>query len=98
MWLWPNTPKTVVRIGGTSGDDVEVLTPVDERRDSTPHFIRRFADAYRLQIEHFVDCLQHHKPPLVGGADALAAIQIAQAANASLQTGRTVTTGGHICV
>jgi inositol 2-dehydrogenase len=83
----------VVRVGGTSADDLSLITTTERpgERDATPHFIGRFADAYRLQIEHFVDCVRHQKPPLAGAADALAAMQIAHAANASLETGRAVT-------
>jgi inositol 2-dehydrogenase len=81
-----------VRVGSDSGTDgVEVLTSQREEPDERPHFVRRFGDAYRAQIEHFVACVQHQRQPLVGGADALAAIQIAHAATVSAQTGRPVT-------
>jgi predicted dehydrogenase len=76
-----------VRIGGASTDDVQVLTPQAAGHDETPHFVRRFGAAYRAEIEHFVDCVQHERTPQVGGADALAAIQIAQAATRSARTG-----------
>jgi inositol 2-dehydrogenase len=79
-----------VRIGGTSADDVQILTPLAPTHDETPHFIRRFGAAYTAQIEHFVDCVQHQRTPRVGGADALAAITIAQAATRSAQTHRPV--------
>jgi predicted dehydrogenase len=58
--------------------------------DPTPHFVRRFAAAYRAQIEDFVDCIQHDREPSVGGADALAAFEIAHAATLSWQQQRPV--------
>jgi predicted dehydrogenase len=80
-----------VRVGDHSASDgVEVLTSVTDL-DESPHFVRRFADAYRAQIEHFVDCAERQRQPLVSGADALAAMEIAHAASLSVQTGRPVT-------
>ncbi|HEX8967097.1 MAG TPA: Gfo/Idh/MocA family oxidoreductase, partial [Chloroflexota bacterium] len=75
-----------------SAADVEVRTPVTEAPDAddTPHFVRRFGVAYRAQIEHFVDCVQRQRAPLVGGADALAAIEIAHAATVSVRRGTPV--------
>jgi len=78
-----------LRVGGAvsaSGDDVELLGPQTVDTDQAPHFIRRFGRAYRAQILHFVECIKHQRPPDVGGPDALAAIQIAEAATLSLRT------------
>jgi inositol 2-dehydrogenase len=80
-----------VRIGGSAPDEVQVLTAQPEPQDNVPHFVRRFGAAYKAQIEDFVDCVLHQRTPRVGGADALAAIQIAQAATRSVQTGAPVT-------
>jgi scyllo-inositol 2-dehydrogenase (NAD+) len=55
-----------------------------------PHFVRRFAVAYRAQIEHFVECWHEHRAPSVGGADALAAFEIARAATEAWQTGWSI--------
>ena len=85
-----------LRVGGasTSGDEVELLVPQAPNGDQTPHFIRRFGQAYRAQIVHFVECVQHQRPPRVDGADALAAIQIAEAAMRSLRTRQPVSLAG----
>jgi predicted dehydrogenase len=58
--------------------------------DETPHFVRRFALAYRAQIEDFVDALQQQRTPSIGGAEALAAFEIAHAATLSWQQQRPV--------
>ena len=69
---------------------VQLLAPAAASTDATPFFVRRFAAAYTAEIEYFVDCLEQGQPPSVGGQDALAAIEIAQAATRSWQTGRPV--------
>ena len=70
--------------------DIQLLTPAGDKQDDTPHFVRRFGAAYRTQIEHFIECVQLRRQPSVGGADALAAFEIALAATRSWQTGRPV--------
>jgi scyllo-inositol 2-dehydrogenase (NAD+) len=82
-----------VIVGGISQpavNGVQVLTPAAPQPDQTPFFVRRFAAAYTAQIDYFVDCLEHGRPPAVGGKDALAAFEIAHAATLSWQTGRPV--------
>ncbi len=72
-------------------DGVQLLAPAAvPAEDETPFFVRRFAAAYTAEIEHFVACLDKGQPPCVGGADALAAIEIAQAATLSWQSGRPI--------
>jgi len=71
-------------------EGVQLLAPAAALADETPFFVRRFAAAYTAEIQYFVDCLEQGRPPSVGGKDALAAIEIAQAATLSWQTGRPV--------
>ena len=56
-------------------------------------FIARYADAYRAEIDHFVDCLANGEQFLAGFADGKAALGLANAALASLHTGRAVRVG-----
>jgi inositol 2-dehydrogenase len=82
-----------VRVGGSADNpgEVQLLTAAaPDAPDATPFFVRRFAAAYRAQIEHFVYCLEHHRQPSVGGADALAAFEIAMAATEAWHTGRSI--------
>jgi len=58
--------------------------------DVVPHFPQRFGPAYTRQLEHFVDCLRHDRPPSVGAADARAALVACLAATRSQHEGRVV--------
>jgi len=69
---------------------VQLFAPAVVQADDTPFFVRRFAAAYTAEIEYFVDCLEQGRQPSVAGRDAVAAIEIAQAATLSWQTGRPV--------
>lgn len=51
-----------------------------------PHFMYRFGDAYRNQLEAFVQCLLDGKKPSVDEDDALAAYRVALAATESAAT------------
>lgn len=58
--------------------------------DVYPNFPQRFGQAYLQELIDFVACVRESKTPLVGGADARAALAIAIAARQSLQEGRPV--------
>jgi scyllo-inositol 2-dehydrogenase (NAD+) len=81
-----------VRLGDTpiGRDGVALLQPDSRIDDGTPPFIRRFAAAYRAQIEDFVECVLHDRTPRAGGAEALAAIEVAEAATRAARTGTPV--------
>lgn len=62
------------------------------RRETPMHFfIERYADAYRLEWEHFVDVLDGKVMPLTSGIDGQRALLLAEAAYDSLKTGQRVT-------
>ena len=64
------------------------------RREKPVHFfIERYADAYRLEWAHFVDVLDGRVAPSATGADGRRALALADAAYASLESGRRVTLG-----
>jgi scyllo-inositol 2-dehydrogenase (NAD+) len=82
-----------VLVGGSNArgaDQMELLEPQAADDDRTPPFVRRFANAYRAQIVDFIDCVQHDRSPRASGEDALAAIQIAEAATLSAHSGGPV--------
>lgn len=81
-----------IRLGESapSEDGIAVLMPEHPVDDGRPPFIRRFANAYRAQIEDFVECVQQQRPPRAGGADALAAIRIGEAATLAAREGTVV--------
>jgi len=55
-----------------------------------PFFLERYAEAYRLELDHFVDALTRRTPPLPGGSDGVKALALADAALQSLQTRRAI--------
>ena len=54
-------------------------------------FLQRYAAAYRLEIEHFFDCLQSGAAFKTTVADGVAAQKLADAATLSAQSGQAVT-------
>ena len=55
-----------------------------------PFFLERYAEAYRLELDHFIDALTRGTPPLPGGSDGVKALALADAALQSLQTRRAI--------
>ena len=55
------------------------------------HFISRFAEAYRAEMEAFAALIREGAPPLAMIRDGLEAQRLAEAAIASIRTGRPVT-------
>jgi len=53
-------------------------------------FLERYAEAYRRELDHFIDAIGSGTPPLVGGADGVRALVLAEAALESLRRGRAV--------
>jgi predicted dehydrogenase len=88
-----------VRIGASStrgADEMQLLPAQVPEDDPTPPFVRRFAKAYRAQIEDFVACVQHDRTPRAGGEDALAAIEIAEAATESARCGQPMVVASEV--
>lgn len=54
------------------------------------HFLERFQDAYRLELQSFVDSLLAGREPSPGSRDAVESLRVAEAANLSLAQGRPV--------
>lgn len=82
-----------VMIGVHQHTPTLLLTRAGAQYDTTPYLLERFGDAYRTQLQHFIDCLRNDQPPPVSGADALAAYEIGVAATQSYQTGLPVVVG-----
>lgn len=53
-------------------------------------FLERYADAYRIELTHFVQSLQQGTPPDTTAQDGLEALRLAGAAYESWQTGKVV--------
>lgn len=76
--------------------EVERATPVwrygesGVRGDYIHYFLERFRDAYRLELQAFVDAVREGRAPTPGAEDAVAALKLALAATLSLREGRPV--------
>jgi myo-inositol 2-dehydrogenase / D-chiro-inositol 1-dehydrogenase len=55
-----------------------------------PFFLERYADAYRLELEDFLNALDGRTVDLATGEDGKRALALADAAQASLESGRAV--------
>ena len=59
--------------------------------DPVPNFfIARYADAYRVELDHFIECIETGAAPLAGFADGREALRLADAALESMASGRAV--------
>ncbi len=56
-------------------------------------FIARYADAYRAELDHFIECMETGATPLAGFADGREALRLADAALESMASGRVVRFG-----
>jgi myo-inositol 2-dehydrogenase/D-chiro-inositol 1-dehydrogenase len=55
-----------------------------------PFFLERYAAAYRLELAAFIDCVSTGRSPHPNGEDGLRALELADAATLSAQTGEVV--------
>jgi myo-inositol 2-dehydrogenase / D-chiro-inositol 1-dehydrogenase len=82
--------------GGLKADNVALSTVAFAGADGIvsdkplPFFLERYAEAYRLELDHFVDALARGTPPRPDGSDGVKALALADAALQSLQTGRAI--------
>jgi myo-inositol 2-dehydrogenase / D-chiro-inositol 1-dehydrogenase len=95
-WRAPYGYDIRAEVHGTTG---KVVTEVDEKYPATLYdqrgkvatrhdqFVERFADAYRDELQAFVDALQTGTPPTPGVEDGLQAMRIAAAATQSRREG-----------
>lgn len=78
--------KGAIQIGYLNSDSVVLLKQGYGNYEYVPDFQERFADAYRLEIQHFVDCLRNGTQPSIGVEDGERSLEIAGAAQASLKS------------
>lgn len=82
--------NAAVRIEHSERTGVTLLCEESSRRDHVTDFVERFREAYRAELEDFVDAVRHGRQVAVTGADALAAFTLAQACDLSHRTGAPV--------
>jgi myo-inositol 2-dehydrogenase/D-chiro-inositol 1-dehydrogenase len=55
-----------------------------------PFFLERYAEAYRRELDHFIQSVARGVTPLVGGTEGIRALALADAADQSARTGQVV--------
>lgn len=102
QWTRPSGFVTSVEVAGTEGllnfansESVPLVIERREKEGSQPSVIVPESpvsiNPYRLELQHFIDCLEEGKEPDVKPEDALEAVKIAEAALKSVKTGQPVT-------
>jgi myo-inositol 2-dehydrogenase/D-chiro-inositol 1-dehydrogenase len=83
-----------VRIDNRPPRHVRWLTPGADTTAIPRDFQERYPEAYQAELEGFARCVLAGQPVAVGGADALAAYDLAVAADRSRRTGQPVRPAG----
>lgn len=76
-----NVPVTTVEVAGASGYQSD---------PAMPFFLERYDQAYKAELDQFVDDLLSKTPPSPSGADGLAALALADYATQSYEAGAAV--------
>lgn len=90
--LWTEVVGTEgsILIGSLKHNDVRIRTSKGSTYQIVPSFPERFKDAYRAELQDFIDRLQADETPKVGAQDGRKALEIAIAAQQSYETGQAV--------
>lgn len=81
----------MLRAGNRTDTTVEVSDGTGVITDKPMYFfLERYADAYRIELDHFLDCLEKKATPLAGVEDGLRSLLLADAAAQSVTSGRPV--------
>jgi myo-inositol 2-dehydrogenase/D-chiro-inositol 1-dehydrogenase len=81
----------MLRAGNRTDTTVEVSDGTGVMTDKPMFFfLERYADAYRIELDHFLDCLEKKASPLAGAEDGLRSLLLADAAAQSVKSGRPV--------
>jgi myo-inositol 2-dehydrogenase / D-chiro-inositol 1-dehydrogenase len=84
--------KGMLRVGNVHESAVEMAGPDGFRTDRVmDFFLQRYADAYRIELDHFIDAVTGGTPVSPSGDDGLRAQRLADAATESSRTGAPVT-------
>lgn len=83
--------KGLLQAGNREARALQVWSDDGVTGDKPLHFfLERYAEAYRLEMAHFLACLAGREKSKVAAVDGLRALELAEAANASLQSGQAV--------
>jgi len=83
-----------IRAENRTATSVEISTETATQRDNPLHFfLERYMDAYRIELDRFIQVLKGEKQPYPCGEDGRVALRLADALLTSYRTGAPVTVG-----
>lgn len=88
--------KGAIQIGYLQQTAQLVLTSAGASHDVVDHWLVRFADAYRNELQDFVDCILAGKPVRVMAQDGLRALAVSIAAERSYRESRPITLNANL--
>ncbi len=81
----------MLRAGNMVENTVEIMNGDGATTARPLHFfLERYMAAYRHELEHFLDCVEHKKKPIVGIQDGMLALKLADACVESVKSGKAV--------
>ncbi|OUN00288.1 MAG: inositol 2-dehydrogenase [Paenibacillaceae bacterium ZCTH02-B3] len=80
-------------IGSLRQRDLVFLSRNGRTTDIVPDFVRRFDEAFTLELEHFIECVRRRETPLCTMVDGIRALEIAEAATESFRRGQEMEVG-----
>jgi len=83
-----------LQIGYVHRDACVLLKRGQQAGDYVMDWLDRFRDAYRIEMQHFVDCVRFGRKPAIGIDAGIRALEIAEACLRSLKTGLPVEVAG----
>ncbi len=83
--------RGMLRAANRTPTSLEVSTEAGVVQDKPYHFfIQRYVEAYRAELDHFLDVAAGKAKPLVGARDGYLALKLADAATKSAKSGKPV--------
>ena len=83
--------KGSLKVNNPTLSEIELAKEAGTTKDRLHHFfMTRYIDAYKNQIDYFVDCIKKRAMPKPDGYDGYYALYLAENALKSAKTGRTV--------
>ena len=83
--------KGSLKVNNPTLSEIELAKEAGTTKDRLHHFfMTRYIDAYKNQIDYFVDCIKKRSMPKPGSYDGYYALYLAENALKSAKTGRTV--------
>ena len=83
--------KGSLKVNNPTLSEIELAKEAGTTKDRLHHFfMTRYIDAYKNQIDYFVDCIKKQSMPKPDGSDGYYALYLAENALKSAKTGRTV--------